>query len=280
MDLNYLEIVGDYFPDSQVIVTGGADPTVYESLTWLTAQVAKVDLDIAYLVAHKTHRIIEFSEMAREDIINGFDSSALGYPHRYDSEPEDQLNLIGSVTANVTMNYSCRSYKQGCQHIDVGGAKVGTDSTGYTNDSTAYSLEVQLDGVSTYLSFAGEDVQTFADLITQINTDADFSAVGIASLDNGNVEFRSLTYGAASTVNIIAGSLATTLTGYVGMTTAMDGIDGADVAKTYHIHTNAELLAVLNDGAVVKLTVLQKFNTKKEQVLLAADVAAVDAITW
>lgn len=52
------------------------------------------------------------------------------------------------------------------------------------------------------------------------------------------------------------------------------------MAKAYEVHTNAQLQQVLNDGAVVKLTILQKFNTKKEQILYAADIAAVDAITW
>ena len=275
---SYVEIVREYFPTVEVTCSG--DPGVYANLNWVSTVIAEADLQTAHLAEHKTNKIIEFSEMAREDIINGFTSSSLGAPHSYDSEPEDQLNLIGSVTANVTMPYSCRAYTQGTQVIDLGGAKVGTDATGYANDTTMYSLEVQADGVSSYLSIAGEDAQTIDTLITAINADADFLAIAVAELDSGNIKISSLTYGNTSTVNIITGSLVTSLTGFVELSTAVDGITGEDNVKAYQIHTNAQLQTVLNDGAVVKLTVLQKFNTKKDQIILAVDCDAVDAITW
>ncbi len=275
---NYVEIVGNYFTGVGVVCAG--DPTVYNDLVWESTVISQADLDTAYITEYKTNKILEFSELTREDIVNGFPSSALGTPYLYDSEPEDQLNLIGSVTANVTMPYSCHKYLPGCQIIDVGGAKVGTDATGYANDTTMYNLEVQVDGVSSYFSFAGENIQTFDDLVTTMNADADFLAIAVAALKNGNVEIKSLSFGAESTVNIVVGSLVSTLSGYVGLQTPIDGVDGANVAKAYEVHTNAQLQQVLNDGAVVKLTILQKFNTKKEQILYAADIAAVDAITW
>jgi hypothetical protein len=275
---NYLDMLSSYFPGVGAYTTG--NPEVYDDIVWVSTPVAQSDLDVAYVVEYKTNKIIEFSEQAREDIINGFDSSSLGTPFSYDSEPEDQLNLIGSVTANVTMPYSCRAYTQGCQHIDVGGNKVGTDSTGYANDLTMYNLEVQVDGTSSYFSFEGQDIQTYDSLISTMNADADFSVLATASLVAGDVEIQSKSFGTSSTISIIVGSLVSTLVGYVGITTAKTGINGVDNSKTYQVHTNAQLLAVLNDGAVVKLSILQKFNTKKEQVIGAADIAAVDAITW
>ena len=275
---NYIDLVGEYYPDSQVTSTG--DPSVYNNLVWITTAISQEDLDLVYLSDYKANKIIEFSELAREDIVNGFDSSALGSPHLYASEPEDQLNLIGSVSSGVTMPYSCRAYTSGYQVVDVGGAKIGTDSTGFSNDTTQYSLEVQVDGSSSYLAIQGSDAQTFDSLITQMNLDADFSALATAAINNGNIEITSNSFGSSSTVNIVIGSLVSSLTGYVRVQTAVDGIDGIDNTKVFETHTNAQLMTVLNDGAVVKLTVLQKFNTKKEQILNAVDVAAVDAITW
>ncbi|WP_078125864.1 hypothetical protein [Leptospira alexanderi] len=40
-------------------------------------------------------------------IIAGFDSSALGEIHHYESDREDQLNLIGSVSLNSEVLYKC-----------------------------------------------------------------------------------------------------------------------------------------------------------------------------
>jgi len=75
--------------------------------------------------------------------------------------------------------------------------------------------------------------------------------------------------------------LFSSITGYVAIGDASVGVTAAGTSeKIYKLHTNTELLVVINDGKDVKLTVLQKFNVKKAQVLAAADEAAVDAITW
>ena len=70
------------------------------------------------------------------------------------------------------------------------------------------------------------------------------------------------------------------ITGYVGVNAAVDGLDPSEATKDYRWHTHAQLITVNQDGANVKLTVLQKFNVKKQQILNAADITAVDAITW
>ncbi|MBM9578995.1 hypothetical protein JWG45_17755, partial [Leptospira sp. 201903070] len=40
-------------------------------------------------------------------IVSGFSSSALGSPHFYGSDRDDQLNLVGSVSLNSSVPYKC-----------------------------------------------------------------------------------------------------------------------------------------------------------------------------
>jgi len=51
----------------------------------------------------KEQKINEINKVAEKKIVSGFTSSALGSPHLYQSEPIDQLNLLGVVqTAQLT----------------------------------------------------------------------------------------------------------------------------------------------------------------------------------
>jgi len=51
----------------------------------------------------KEQKINEINRIAEKKIVSGFTSSALGTPHLYQSEPIDQLNLLGVVqTAQLT----------------------------------------------------------------------------------------------------------------------------------------------------------------------------------
>jgi hypothetical protein len=52
-------------------------------------------------------KIEELNAACRAAIIGGFTSSALGAPHRYDSEEVDQLNLIGAVATGGDLVYRC-----------------------------------------------------------------------------------------------------------------------------------------------------------------------------
>lgn len=56
----------------------------------------------------------------------------------------------------------------------------------------------------------------------------------------------------------------------------------ADAAgiKAFRLHTAAQLKQVAADGAVVKLSALEKAATLKAQVQAAADAAAVEAVAW
>jgi len=278
MAINYLDLIGEFYPDTQVYTAG--DPTDYASIVWIDPVVTQADLDVTYLTKIKTEKIILFSETARDEVVDGFNSSALGFVHLYDSEPEDQLNLIGATATEGDVYFSCYPSAQGYQVTNLGGAVVGTDATGLANNTTTYNCEVQIDGASTYLSVAGQDVQTYDALIAELNLDADFSAVAVAALVDGNIKITSNAYGSTSTVNIVDVNLCSSFTQYVGYDTAVVGLDPLENAKDFKLHTHAELILVLNDGKDVKLTILQKFAVKKAQILAAANEAAVIAIVW
>ena len=100
-----------------------------------SAVIPKAEIEVLYLAKHKTLKILEFSEFAHDEIIDGIISDALGFNHLYDSTEEDQLNLIGSVTSATTMYYGCRPFSPGLQVVDLGGTKIGTDSTGLSNNA-------------------------------------------------------------------------------------------------------------------------------------------------
>lgn len=276
--VNYVALIGEFYSDVEVSCVG--DGTDYSSLVWKSTVVSQAELDSVHLTAYKDAKIAEFSANTQAEIIDGFDSNALTTPHVYDSEFEDQVNLIGAVATQSDMYYSCREYTNGYQTVNVGGAKVGTDLTGFANDTTLYNAEVVVDGSSTYLSIEGQTAQTIDALLTVMNTDADFGALASVSLVSGNIKVKSKSFGSSSTVQIINTNLFSSLTGFVGLGIGVVGIDGINNSKEYKFHTHAQLLTVINDGAAVKLTLLQKFAVKRAQVQACTTIAEVDAITW
>lgn len=52
-------------------------------------------------------KIEELNNACEERIVSGFTSSALGTPHTYQSERDDQTNLLGSVLDNLDSVYKC-----------------------------------------------------------------------------------------------------------------------------------------------------------------------------
>jgi len=158
---SYAELIGEYYPTIEVTISGPD----YTDITWETGgTITQIDLDNMRTVAMQTERIIELSESAKLDIVNGFTSSALGTQHWYDSNLEDQLNLIGATASTIDVLFGVRETEFG--------------------------------------------------------------------------------------------------------------------PKLYKNHTHVELLNVLSDGKNVKLFVLQKFNNKRDVILLATTEAEIDAITW
>lgn len=279
MAKDYIELIGEFYPTAKATVVGNSSD--YNNINWETTAISKEELDLAYLTRIKTLKILDFSEKARQEVTMGFYSNALGSPYYYDSEPEDQLNLIGAVATAQNIPYSCRASTQGYQIVNVGGAKAGTNATGFANTTTTYNAEVIIDGESTFVSVKGQDAQTFSALMTQIQSDLQLTVPNaLCELVNGNIKITSPMYGSASTVSIVNANLFNNLTGYVAIETAVDGIDGANNGKEYQTHTHAQMQLVLNDGATVKLVALQKFSVKRSQVEAAIDEAAVNAIVW
>lgn len=66
-------------------------------------------------------------------IVGGFQSSALGSPHTYDSSRDDQLNLVGAANASIDMPYTC---------TDANGVKTEVLHT------AAQLKQVYLDGIA------------------------------------------------------------------------------------------------------------------------------------
>ncbi len=280
MIANYIGLVGEHYPNVECHTTGATSD--YNAIVWKSTVISKADLDQAELIHEMTLKITSFSVTAGNEITDGFISGALGFPHWYDSAMEDQLNLIGAVTTGVTMPYSCRSSSAGYQTVDVGGAKLGTDPTGYANSNTTYNAEIKICGVSTFVSITGTEAQTLDQLLQQIQADLDLgtNAANVALVD-GNITISCDVFEDTSSIEILDSDLFSLLTGYVGINTAVSGISAsATTFKEYKIHTHAELVTVINDGKDVKLTILQKFNVKKAQILACTTSAEIDAITW
>ena len=277
--IDYIELIADFYPDTICYTTG--DSTDYSSIVWETIPIAQTELDTVYLTKYKTDKIMIFSENARIDIEQGFESSALGFKHWYDAQPEDQLNLIGSVASSSDMYYACRPYTRPYQVIDCGGLATGTRATGLANDTTVYNAEIVVNGVSSYISITGNIAQTYDDLLLEVNNDLQLTVDATMVIENGNLVLYGNQYGSTETVNIIDSSFGAAMTDYIKIDPPVAGTDGnTNGLKEYKLHTHTNLLTVINDGKNVKLFILQKFNVKKDQILAAADITAVDAITW
>jgi hypothetical protein len=60
----------------------------------------------------KQIKIVALTNECQQSILGGFTSAALGEPHHYDSDIEDQINIVGAVmagTLGATIPYRCLS---------------------------------------------------------------------------------------------------------------------------------------------------------------------------
>ena len=274
--INYIELIGNNYPTTQVYTMGSVDD--YNSIIWDSPVVAKADLDALYLTEIKTNKIVDFSKIAQSEITAGFKSSALGTQHIYDSAIEDQLNLIGAVSTQVDMLFSCRPSTQGKQTVNFNNSWLNTNNTGLQNNNTTYTSQILIDGVTFNISIVGSSSQTMDTIITQILNTSNFSSVADIVVADGNFTIISKTYGVQSTVSIINNNLFTGLTVFGGILPAINGVDASP--KVYKVHTHAQLLTLINDGKNVKLTILQKFLSKKNLILAASTEADVNNISW
>lgn len=97
--------------------------------------------------ATQTYQVDKTCEQA---ITAGFQSAALGAPHHYSSQLDDQLNLTGAILRGLDMPYACRD-EQGVKafrmHTSAQLRQVGDDFTLYKLQllQHANELKQQLD---------------------------------------------------------------------------------------------------------------------------------------
>lgn len=98
---NLLDAVGEFYPQLQVSCFG--NPDHYNDLISEDGQALppESELRLRILQGRKVAKIAELSALCAKHILDGFVSSALGSPHKYDAEDVDQINLLGSVTATL-----------------------------------------------------------------------------------------------------------------------------------------------------------------------------------
>lgn len=107
-------------------------------------------------------KVREIDRECESDITGGFLSSALGSPHQYSSQLDDQLNLTGAILSGLDMPYACRD-AQGLKAFRLHTAEqlrqVGDDFTLYKLQllQHANELKQQLD-----LALAAGDADAMA----------------------------------------------------------------------------------------------------------------------
>lgn len=123
----------------------------------------------------------------------------------------------GSATASVPAT-------AGRQTINFNGTiSSGAVATTLANNATAYTATITVDGVVRNLSITGSTAQTYATLVTAMNTSLTGS-VAVVSISSGNLVVTSATTGITSTVLVAStGTLLPALAGYVAVGTATAG---------------------------------------------------------
>lgn len=105
---------------------------------------------IADLATIHSERTVSINRACEAAITAGFTSDALGAPHFYSSQLDDQLNLTGAVLRGLDMPYACRD-EQGAKEFRLHTAdqlrQVGDDFTLYKLQllQHANELKQQLD---------------------------------------------------------------------------------------------------------------------------------------
>jgi hypothetical protein len=124
---------------------------------------------------------------------------------------------IGDIGALATSGY---------QIVNVGGAITGASPTGFTNDATVYSAIISVDGILYDVEVTGSAAQTYATLISEINTDL-LGSGGSAAIVAGNIKISSTNSGFQSRVDIFDVDLFSSLTDFVAIFPSVPGIDEA-----------------------------------------------------
>lgn len=143
--LTLLDTLNELYP--HLIYTSSlGDPNDYSGITIISGGElpAQTQLESDRVALCKDAKIRELSETYREQIMSGFTSDALGATHRYDSELEDQINILGSVVATLVMSLPSMVY--GC--LDI--TKTVKE---YKDHTAAQLVQVYATGVQVKLDF-------------------------------------------------------------------------------------------------------------------------------
>ena len=119
--ITYIEAISAFYPNYQVSSLSNE----YADINWGSFQpISQAELDTKILELAKSKKIQELSDACESSIISGFESSAVGEAHIYDSEAVDQINLIGAVTSTAptpaepmgySIYYACRDVATGAK---------------------------------------------------------------------------------------------------------------------------------------------------------------------
>lgn len=109
----------------------------------------------------KADKIAEINAACRAEIVGGFVSQALGSPYTYDSQEEDQLNLIGAAGLGVDIPYRC---------ADAAGIKA------FRQHTAAQLRQVATDGAMVKLGALQKAANLKAQVAAAV-TEADVAAV-------------------------------------------------------------------------------------------------------
>jgi len=138
----------------------------------------------------------------------------------------------GGGGGDITLDTGSGDFAAGTQEVDVGGTRVGGDTTGLLNDATVYTASIVVDGGSAQpIAITGSLAQTYTTLLSELNTD---TTGAVWSLVGGNLLLTSDSTGATSTIAITDTNLFSTLTTFVAVNaaTAGTGYGGAIIITT------------------------------------------------
>lgn len=99
--MSLIALLGKHYPGVRAHCTG--DDTVYSNLVWDGGDPLPTEQELQNIALTdvKGIKIKQLSDTCAQAILDGFISSALGLPFKYDAEDVDQINLLGAVTATA-----------------------------------------------------------------------------------------------------------------------------------------------------------------------------------